>query len=193
MAFLDWPQEIDRPQCAAASRRKQIAEQLISRFAAAFPQIAYTLKWESRLINAQAWRLGEQRNVYLYGGLARHPTMRRAGLALTLAHETGHHLGGEPRDPAMRWMTWQGQADYWAAAVAMPTVFESGASTLTLVGARQVLRLQHGLAQADEACVDDLQAEQRMKIYRAGIAGAGLPAFAWRELELSRRDCNRGR
>ena len=41
-------------------------------FAQEFPRITYTLMWDSQLINAQAWRLGEQRNVYLYGGLVRH-------------------------------------------------------------------------------------------------------------------------
>ena len=58
-----------------------------------------------------------------------------------IAHETGHHLGGLPRDPEMRWMTWQGQADYWAARTAMPLVFGSEAHDTTLRGARQILKL----------------------------------------------------
>jgi hypothetical protein len=34
-----------------------------STFAQAFPQINYALMWDSQLINAQAWRLEEQRDV----------------------------------------------------------------------------------------------------------------------------------
>ena len=32
-------------------------------------------------------------------------------------------FGGTPLDPALRWPTWQGQADYWAASEGMPRVF----------------------------------------------------------------------
>ena len=58
--------------------------------------IDYDLLWENQTINAQAWILGDSRHVTVCGGLVRHPAMTACGIALMLAHETGHHLGGPP-------------------------------------------------------------------------------------------------
>ena len=81
------------------------------------------------------------RFVRVYGGLVRHPAITKYGLTLMLAHETGHRLGGLPRDPAMPGMTWQGQADYWAASVAMPRVWGPRAPGATVRAAREIVKL----------------------------------------------------
>jgi hypothetical protein len=73
MSFMDWPMETEGDDWRSHARRRRNALRLIEAFAGAFPTIAYTLVWESRIINAQAWRLGEARNVYLLRGLVRHP------------------------------------------------------------------------------------------------------------------------
>jgi hypothetical protein len=182
MSFLDWPLEQDREPQRKDARRRRVAEATIELFSKAFVQINYQLVWSSRIINAQAWRLGEAQNVYLYGGLVRHRKIALAGLALTLAHETGHHLGGQPRDPVMTWMTWQGQADYWAANVGMPTVFGSDARDLTLRGARQISALQKEVVAQDEHQVE-LSPRVRCAIYRAGLRHDGLPRCALVEFE----------
>jgi hypothetical protein len=179
MSFLDWP--IEHCQSggrAGDTRRRKSASHLISLFARAFPQITYRLIWDSPLINAQAWRLGKGRNVYLYGGLVRHPVITRAGLAVALAHETGHHLGGQPRDPDMTWMSWQGQADYWAAHVGMPAVFGDSARTLTLRGARQIGNLERQLAGDMDEWASDLSPAVRLKIFSAGLRGEAMPTCA---------------
>jgi hypothetical protein len=59
--------------------------------------------------------------------------------ALLLAHETGHHLGGPLYDPAIPWLSWQGQADYWAAAVGMQRVFGARALIMTIQGAAELI------------------------------------------------------
>ena len=123
MTFLGWPSDPSSPSGRRSHRRKKVAIDLIALFRGGFPGITYDLVWESQTINAQAWISGHERNVSVYGGLVRHSSITRPGLALMIAHETGHHLGGDPRDPAMPWLTWQGQADYWAARVAMPLIF----------------------------------------------------------------------
>ena len=125
MSFLGWPTEENLPSRPRQLRRRSVALALLDEFGGVFPEINYDLLWESPTINAQAWRVGSVRHVRVYGGLVRHAAITRPGLALVVAHETGHHLGGLPRDPEMRWMTWQGQADYWAARTAMPLVFGS--------------------------------------------------------------------
>lgn len=177
MTFLDWPQEIDRPPRAADARRKRTAEDLIARFAAAFPQIDYTLVWGSKLLNAQAWRLGEQRNVYVYGGLVRHPLITRPGLALTIAHETGHHLGGPPYDPAMASLSCQDQADRWAAAIGMPCVFGDEARTLTMKGARQIAALQRAITIALGEKLPERAPRARAVWLRRWIGDADPSAF----------------
>jgi hypothetical protein len=98
-----------------------------------------------------------------------------------IAHETGHHLGGLPHDPAMHWMTWQGQADYWAARTAMPLVFGSRARHMTLRGARQILKLHEELMPLLEGDEPDLSAECRYRIFCAGALGSEIPACAQAE------------
>ena len=115
MSFLGWPSEDTQRSQRFRRQRKRIALELIRRFQRVFPEIAYYLLWESPTINAQAWLFAERRRVTVCGGLVRHPAMTASGIALMLAHETGHRLGGPPRDPDLSWIVWQGQADYWAA------------------------------------------------------------------------------
>jgi hypothetical protein len=177
MSCLDWPIE-DTPIGLDNDRRPRIAYRLVELFTRAFPQIRYSLVWSSRLVNAQAWRLGELRHVYLYGGLVRHPAIGKAGLALALAHETGHHLGGEPRDPDMRWMAWQGQADYWAAKTGMPAIFGEAAAQLTLRGALQIGKLELQCAQRSDEWATDLPWATRLEIFKAGLSGQSMPASA---------------
>jgi hypothetical protein len=153
------------------ARRKAKADNLLSMFAKAFPEICYNLLWDSHSVNAQAWCSGETRHVILYGGLVRHPLVSRSCLALTLAHETGHHLGGPPLDPELRWPTWQGQADYWAARNAMPRVFGTKARAITFRGARELVRLTRMIETEDS----DLSVEERLLIFAAGATNQAPP------------------
>lgn len=175
MSFLGWPAEEKLPSRRSQYRRQSVARALLHAFGQAFPEITYDLLWESPTINAQAWLVGCVRHVRIYGGLVRHPAITRSGLALVIAHETGHHLGGLPRDPDMTWITWQGQADYWAARTAMPVVFGSKARNATLRGARQILKLHEHL---DEDNEPDLSPGCRYAIFSAGALGYELPPCA---------------
>jgi hypothetical protein len=142
MSFFDWPLEFSSLTASAAYRRRQVALQTIRLFQRAFPKIEYQLLWESPVVNAQAWRLGERRYIYLYGGLVRHSKITRNGIALTLAHETGHHVGGEPYDKVMRWMSSEDTADVWAANIGMPLVFGPESQRLSIKGAREIRNLR---------------------------------------------------
>lgn len=178
MSFLDWPTEEVLPSRRSQQHRRRVLSDLFKKFRRAFPEVTYELLWESPTINAQAWRLGSARFVRVYGGLVRHPAITKYGLALMLAHETGHHLGGLPRDPAMPWMTWQGQADFWAAHTAMPRVFGAKARAMTLRGALQILMLHKELAAKFENDEPDLSPECRYDIFLSGARGLSLPTCA---------------
>jgi hypothetical protein len=172
MNFLDWPVEEYQSSERTRRRRKAIAVRLIAQFASAFQEIEYDLFWDAPVINAQAWRLGRRRCVTVYGGLVRHPSITSCGLALMLAHETGHHLGGPPLDPDLRWPTWQGQADYWAASEGMPKVFGRIACRLTLRGAKEIVAVHRDFS-GDEA---DVTPDERLEIFRAGALRRTAPA-----------------
>ena len=102
-----------------------------------------------------------------------------------LAHETGHHLGGPPYDPAMPWISWQGQADYWAAKVAMPMVFGTRARQMTFRGAREILALHDQLSALMDGDEPDLSANCRVCIFRAGALNLVMPDCAKREFRES--------
>jgi hypothetical protein len=181
MSFLAWPTEEVLPSRRAQQHRRCVVSALLKIFNQAFPELTYELLWESPTINAQAWRLGPARFVRVYGGLVRHPAITKYGLALTLAHETGHHLGGLPRDPAMPWLTWQGQADYWAASVGMPRIWGGRAKAATLRGARELLELHGAFEKQLDDDEPDLSAECRYRIWRAGALGRQMPDCAMPE------------
>jgi hypothetical protein len=178
MSFLNWPTEEELPSRRSQQHRRRLLSDLFKKFHRAFPEVTYELFWESPTINAQAWRLGSARFVRVYGGLVRHPAITKYGLALMLAHETGHHLGGPPCDPAMPWLSWQGQADYWAARIAMPEIWGPRAHEATLRAAQEIVELHRLLASQLEDDEPDLSLDCRYCILRSGALGQGMPSCA---------------
>lgn len=178
MSFLDWPVEEVLPSRRAQQQRRRAVLDLLDKFGHAFPEVTYELRWESPTINAQAWQLGSARYVRVYGGLVRHQAITKYGLALMLAHETGHHLGGLPRDPAMPWLTWQGQADYWAARSAMPKIWGPRARGVTLRAAREIVELHKMFENQFEDDEPDLSSDCRYRILCSGALGQDMPSCA---------------
>ena len=173
MSFPGWPVECYQLVESTRKRRRTTALRLMREFAEAFSGIEYILLWDDPTIHAQAWCLGELRRVTVCGGLVRHPAMTASGLALMLAHETGHHLGGPPLDPDLRWATWQGQADYWAAKEGMPRVFGRNARRLTLRGAKEIAALHIEFQEVGNE--PDMPPNERAMIFRAGALGESPP------------------
>jgi hypothetical protein len=111
--------------------------------------------------------------------LVRHRAITKYGLTLMLAHETGHHLGGPPHDQALPFLSWQGQADYWAARVAMPRIWgRARARGATLRAAREVLELQELFASQLEDDEADLSPNCRYQIWRSGAFEKDMPGCA---------------
>jgi hypothetical protein len=115
------PQRLLRP--LHDERHQWRIERLVNRFAATFPEISYDILWTSRTRNAQAFVWDGRKSVRLYGGLARHAGISVAAIAWILAHETGHHLGGLPRDPFFPWISSEDSANRWAVSFGLKKVF----------------------------------------------------------------------
>src|ERR1700692_701205 len=100
--------------CGSESRGRML-EVLVSEFRTAFAGIEYEVDTQTRVVNAQAFSLGDSRFVRLYGGFAFHPLVSEDALVFTLLHETGHHrargrrFAGDPRlacdCPPPKWAT----------------------------------------------------------------------------------------
>ena len=91
------------------------------------------------LANAQAFLENEIKRVRIFGGLARHRLVGSAGLAVALAHETGHHLGGPPKLKYYHWLSSEDRANEWAITVGLPRVFgQAEAKSISKLGFRQL-------------------------------------------------------
>ena len=101
---------------------------MLERFQACFPELLYDIEIGVDLANAQAFLDGSQKRVRLYGGLVRHRKIGSAGLAVALAHETGHHLGGAPFLQYYRWLSSEERSTQWAVTVGLQKVFGSVAA-----------------------------------------------------------------
>ena len=99
------------------------AQMLLKQFQERWPELSYDIDLAVDVVNAQAFLDQGLRRIHLYGGLVRHRNVGRAGLAVTLAHETGHHLGGPPYHDTYRWLSSEAQADQWAQTIGLVSLF----------------------------------------------------------------------
>jgi len=83
-----------------------------------------------------------------------------------------------PHDPAMPWMTWQGQADYWAASIAMRKIWGPRARGATLRAARELVELHRIFESQLDDDEPDLLADCRYCIWRSGALGQEMPGCA---------------
>jgi hypothetical protein len=82
--------------------------------------------WEDETVNAYAEQSGKEWKVSMFGGLARHETITRDGMALVVCHEIGHHIGGAPLYSwKSGWAATEGQSDYFATTKCLRQVWEN--------------------------------------------------------------------
>jgi hypothetical protein len=104
---------------AKKTNREDLLEELLIDFRKTFPDLTFELQLDFSIINAQALRLGNNRLVTVYGGLALHPSLGLDGLTLIVLHEVGHHLAEgcrSKRDPSL---ACECVADHWAVTTGM--------------------------------------------------------------------------
>ena len=100
-------------------------------------------KWDDGTVNAYAKQEGDQWQVHMFGGLARHETITEDGFALVVCHELGHHLAGAPRKKhqwtgQLRWASNEGQADYWATMKCLRKYFQKKGDNRAVVSRMKV-------------------------------------------------------
>jgi hypothetical protein len=113
---------------------------MIERFQTCFPELSYDMDLGVDLANAQAFVDHGIRRVRLYGGLVRHRRIGRAGLAVALAHETGHHLAGPPFLQFYRWLSSEQRSTEWAISDGLSLVFGKKPSALIAANGMTELR-----------------------------------------------------
>jgi hypothetical protein len=93
--------------------------------------------WTDDTVNSSAQQQGGQWIINMYGGIARHPDVTIEGETLIACHETGHHLGGAPKESGMggAWATDEGGADYFATLKCMRNVFAGDDNATIIAGA----------------------------------------------------------
>ena len=83
--------------------------------------------WDDGTVNAYAMQRGNNWQIAMFGGLARHETVTPDGFALVACHEIGHHLGGRPRKRgwfSSSWASNEGQSDYFGSMKCMRKYME---------------------------------------------------------------------
>ncbi|MDX9732268.1 MAG: metal-dependent hydrolase [Bdellovibrionales bacterium] len=93
-------------------------------------RFAWDFRWDVPQIGAGSNLLGDVFNIMLYGGYVRAEKMTPLILELTLCHEFGHLLGGDPRQNFPQnndehWSSTEGQSDWWAATVCLPKLYSA--------------------------------------------------------------------
>ncbi len=107
-------------------------EVLLSEFRDTFAGIEYQVDTQTRIVNAQAFRLGGSRFIRIYGGFALHPLVNADALVFTLLHETGHHRARGRRFAADPGLACDCLADKWALKVGAAAIRRHSGRSMTL-------------------------------------------------------------
>lgn len=102
---------------------KDIVHYLFKVFGAFYPDIQFRLLWDELLPNAHSWYELDVKFVVINGGLVRTEGVGFNELAVVIAHEIGHLIGGAPYEPGSTSCSCEGQADYAATSAILNGVF----------------------------------------------------------------------
>jgi hypothetical protein len=152
------------------------ANGLVDHFHSFYPDVVYHVDWADETVNAYAWVDNGTRNIALKGGLLRHPAIQLEATALVIAHELGHHYGGQPTFP--QGLSCEGRADYYGANIIMRRVWFGDFYLRMMEPAVQQLSNffqpnpgNHGCEHPSRDC--------RTSIYNAAIELRPIPACAF--------------
>jgi hypothetical protein len=113
------PQTVKRPFSNKAGM--STVKYLFSLYKSFYPDINFYLDWEKTELNAYSFVHYGQKHVIVSGGLVRTGCLQMEGLAVIIAHEIGHLIGGSPDD--VNGFSCEAQSDYFGIGVVMREVF----------------------------------------------------------------------
>lgn len=133
--------------------------------------------WTDGTVNAYAEQEGKVWKVSMFGGLARHKTITKDGMALVVCHELGHHIGGVPRYAGDDWASNEGQSDYFATTKCLRRVWQGQDNIAAVRGMTIPATLKASCEKQWSAQVD------RDLCVRSGMAGDSVAqlfaALSW--------------
>jgi hypothetical protein len=140
--IFNQPQQPIAQQDRSAQRLSSLTK-LVAIFESAFPSVHYRILEQVGAVNAQASFSNGKHLVDIFGGLAFHPAIRHGGLAFTLLHETGHHLGQGCKSVQGCKFPWaqlacECSADRWAITDGRRALRSSGADFRLEAALRQI-------------------------------------------------------
>lgn len=159
------------------SENQQAVEYLFGLFRAFYPQITFLPDFYKNDFNAYSWKEEGKMFVVVGGGLIRVKSLELAGLALIIAHETGHLLA----DPDQEGEVCEGNADYYAVQCVLRKVFYQEFFQLIFSELLPQIKQTFGYITknkgTDHSC-NNLALDCRYKVYGAAGALENLPACA---------------
>jgi hypothetical protein len=168
-----------RPVTVTAGR--EAAFYLFKLVGAFYPDVYFHLQWDDLLPNAYSFVRYGLNVVVLSGGLVRTEGVTFDGLAVVLAHEVGHLIGGPPLDRQHRY-TCQGQADFAGVGAVLRGAYWMGDyPTKTSAGLAEVERLFSLITSPPPPPLDycnSISLDCRMQAMRAGLRLGPLPECA---------------
>jgi hypothetical protein len=162
---------------------QDMAYYLMKLFRGFYPDIHFDLQWDEMLPNAYSFEQFGVKFVILAGGLVRTTGISYDSIALVLAHEVGHLIGGPPLTDSKKYSC-QGQADYAATSAVLRGVFYMDEyPNVVMKGVDEIksffshISPEHQGGAPDDTC-NRISIECREEALLAGMMFAPLPACA---------------
>lgn len=139
-------------------------------------ELVFWRDWSDGAVNMWAWRQGKRYILEIPGGMARYSLINEPAFLLSVCHEFGHLLGGEPRRGEI---SYEGQADYYATRACIQRVLANveEREILLPVTARQKEAETFCGPTSERQCWRTLLGALSLTAYYAEIERAASPRF----------------
>ena len=131
--------------------------------------------WSDGAVNAWAFRLGREYWLELPGGMSRYHLINEEAFILTICHELGHLLGGEPMNGVI---SFEGQADYFSSQQCAETLFKEIKAFAELPANQEVLRRCSKEKERKALCQRVLKGALSLTSYYAEISNKPFPKLS---------------
>jgi hypothetical protein len=131
--------------------------------------------WSDGAVNMWAWRVGAEYVLEIPGGFSRFYLINEAAFLLTICHELGHLLGG---DPAQDQISYEGQSDYFSAKDCPRELFMAFDQVVRPELPAEVRDLCQNESERRELCHQVLVGGLSATAYYAELEGAPAPLFS---------------